>query len=92
VQLALDGQTALDLIAASPPDLILLDLMMPEMNGWDVMRALRARSNGKRIPVIVISADRDIADKAQSVQADGYLAKPFKVSKLLDTLAGHLAP
>ena len=56
IEKANDGQTALDIVADNKPDLILLDLMMPGMNGYDVIKQLRAKEETQQLPIIVISA------------------------------------
>lgn len=74
------GALALKVIQASPPDLILLDVMMPEMNGYDVCRRLKATPEYARIPVIFISALDDALDKVEAFSVGGadYISKPFQ--------------
>ncbi len=79
---ARNGIEALERIEAERPDLILLDLMMPVMDGAAFSRALRARYPGAGIPVVVITADSN-PDRAGEVGADGFLAKPFDIESLL---------
>jgi pimeloyl-ACP methyl ester carboxylesterase/DNA-binding response OmpR family regulator/GAF domain-containing protein len=76
---AADGQEALVRLRAEPFDLLLLDLMMPELDGYDVLRARRADPALERIPVIVLSALDDTAHVVRAVElgADDYLPKPF---------------
>lgn len=77
------GLEALDRVAEEEPSIILLDLMMPVMDGLAFAQALRQRRNGAaRIPIVVISADGN-PQKAASVGAQGYLAKPFDIDALL---------
>jgi CheY-like chemotaxis protein len=85
---AANGQLALDWLAASEivPDLILLDLMMPTMNGWEFHAALKEQPAFATTPVVVLSADSNMATKAQSLQAQGYLAKPVDIDVLLTTV------
>ena len=90
VLLAADGETALKFATESAPDLILLDLMMPRMNGWEVIGRLRAIPNRQAIPVIVVSADRAVADRAREIKAVGYIAKPFELDELESTLVQYL--
>jgi DNA-binding response OmpR family regulator len=80
---ATDGETALRLAAREAPDLIILDLMMPRMSGWDVCRTLRAR--GIEVPVIMLTARGGEADRVQGLElgADDYIAKPFSLRELL---------
>ncbi|MCI8424661.1 MAG: response regulator transcription factor, partial [Adlercreutzia sp.] len=85
-----DGRKGLALIEAEHPDLVLLDVMMPGMNGYDVCTALRER--GQRVPVIFLSAKGDIVDKSIGFKAGGddYLVKPFDNSELLLRIEAHL--
>lgn len=78
-----DGLAALELIRATPPDLILLDIVMPELDGWGVLRALQADPTLATIPVVIISGHA-IGDEAQ-VRAWGavrLLTKPFPLPRL----------
>ncbi|MEQ1489502.1 MAG: response regulator transcription factor [Terricaulis sp.] len=82
VDIARDGHTALEAALAELCDLVLLDISLPEMDGWEVLRNLRARS--AYLPVIVLTA-RDALDdrvKGLSIGADDYIAKPFAFSEL----------
>jgi len=74
-----NGKLALDLLAKQPFDLVLLDIMMPEMTGFDVLERMKADENLRRIPVIVISALNDVESIVRCVQlgAEDYLFKPF---------------
>lgn len=86
VTTAANGAEALELLDASDaPSLILLDLMMPVMNGFELRRALRSDPRLADIPVVVISASRD-AERRATVEADAFLAKPFDATRLLDTV------
>jgi two-component system, chemotaxis family, chemotaxis protein CheY len=78
---------------SSPPDLILLDVMLPYMSGDKKARKLKERKNSHDIPVLLISS-KDEAELAKLVAtsgADGFLQKPFTADKLLDTVQAHLA-
>jgi CheY-like chemotaxis protein len=82
---AVDGADALERMAQEPPDLILLDLMMPQMSGVEVLERLRADPATASIPVIVLTAlaqERDI-EHAVSRGAQGYVIKPFEPDELL---------
>ncbi len=83
---ASDGRTALALARNRLPKLILLDLMMPEMNGWQVIAALKSFNPTRTIPVILLSARRDLATTAHDLGANAYLEKPFD----LDDLVQHV--
>ena len=81
VRLAVHGREALDRIAEHPPQLVLLDLQMPVMSGWELHEELRARHPG--IPVVVMTAGGSACTEARRHGADGYLAKPFDLTTLL---------
>jgi two-component system alkaline phosphatase synthesis response regulator PhoP len=80
---ALNGREGLDLALREGPDLILLDVMMPEMSGWDVLRALRQKNLD--IPVIMLTARGEEVDRVLGLElgADDYVAKPFSLRELL---------
>jgi len=82
VMLAADGREALRLARQSGPDLILLDLMIPEVDGLDVCRELRKRGN---VPIIMVTARGEEIDRVVGLElgADDYVAKPFSVRELL---------
>ena len=79
---AYDGRQALELAARERPALLVLDLMLPEMSGWDVMRSLRQTSDA---PVIILTARDDPTDKVVGLElgADDYVVKPFEPKELL---------
>ncbi len=79
---AIDGAEALDLATRQPPDLILLDMRLPVLDGWQFADAYRA-TPGPHAPIIVMTAARDAAGIATEIQAQGYLAKPFNLDDLL---------
>jgi CheY-like chemotaxis protein len=68
------------------PKLILLDLMMPVMNGWEFRSAIEDDPRLSQIPVIVISADHGLEQKVDRMHVQGYLAKPFELDQLLRTV------
>ena len=84
IEKANDGQTALDIVADNKPDLILLDLMMPGMNGYDVIKQLRAKEETQQLPIIVISALNSNEDvvKGYDLGANDFLTKPIIMSRL----------
>ena len=89
-----NGRRGLEIAKARLPDLVLCDIMMPEADGYDVLRELRADPRTAAIPVVIMSAKVD-ADTVQSVMDAGacdYLAKPFTMPELLGTLRKHLPP
>ncbi len=83
VQRARNGREALQRLEQGVPDLVLLDLMMPVMDGWEFARSL---APGARPPIIVLSADRNVSAKAKEIGALGWLAKPFELSELLEAV------
>jgi DNA-binding response OmpR family regulator len=86
VALAHDGLHAFDQIPKFQPDLILLDLMMPRMNGFEVLERLRKARN--RTPVVVVSANQGY--EASDLKVAGKLAKPFSLQRLLDAVKAAL--
>ena len=86
------GSTAIRGAKAVPPDLILLDVKMPEMNGYKVCQHLKADESTKDIPIIFISALGDVFDKVKAFQVGGvdYITKPFQVEEVLARLDTHL--
>ena len=86
VQTAADGQQALDAIARSSPDLILLDVNMPKLNGYQVCEAVRANVEWKDIRIIMLTAKgRDIErEKGLALGADDYVTKPFATRVVVD--------
>ena len=89
VETATDGATAVGLERASMPDLVLLDLMLPTMHGFDVLRAIRARSS---VPVIIVTARDAEADVVAGLElgADDYVTKPFSMRELLSRVGANL--
>ena len=82
VATAADGQEALDLAAREPPDAVVLDLMLPKIDGFDVCRAIRRQS---AVPILMLTARDDEVDKVVGLElgADDYVTKPFSVRELL---------
>ena len=83
------GVEGLKMIRDSAPDLILLDLMMPDMDGWEVYQQLKADEKTKNIPVIVVTAKAQSIDKVLGLhiaKVDDYIAKPFSPQELLNSV------
>ncbi len=87
---AYDGETGLQLALEQNPDLILLDLMLPKMDGFDVCRALR--ESGSAIPVIMLTAREEETDKVLGLElgADDYITKPFSMRELLARVKANI--
>lgn len=85
VSLAIDGADALTQVAAAPPDLILLDVMMPGMDGWDVAKRLKDDEIAAAIPVVLLTARAMRADvqRGTDLGVEGYVTKPFDPDELL---------
>jgi two-component system, cell cycle response regulator DivK len=92
VREARNGKECLDLARANPPDLIMVDLSMPELDGWEVFKALKASSQTAHIPCVAVTAhtDRDRTKALQSGFSD-FVGKPFKTEELLLTVARLVA-
>jgi CheY-like chemotaxis protein len=82
VATAHNGRVALELLPSFQPRVILLDMRMPQMDGWEFSRAYR-ETPGPHAPIVVVTAARDAAQSAAEIQADAHLAKPFRVMDLL---------
>jgi DNA-binding response OmpR family regulator len=89
VMTAEDGVTALELAAGRTPDLVVLDVMLPGLDGWEVCRRLRQRS---RVPVVMLSARAAEIDKVLGLEigADDYLTKPFSTRELIARIRANL--
>ncbi|MGL5082018.1 MAG: two-component system response regulator [Microcoleaceae cyanobacterium] len=85
VRKVLNGQLALNAIAIDPPDLILLDIMMPELDGYQVCQVLKSNEKTQDIPILFISALNDVLDKVKAFTIGGadYITKPFQVEEVL---------
>jgi PAS domain S-box-containing protein len=90
---AADGQEALELARANPPDLILTDVMMPRMDGFQLLKALRADPRTRLLPVIMLSARAGEESRVEGLEAgaDDYLVKPFTARELMARVGAHLS-
>ncbi|HEY7353574.1 MAG TPA: response regulator [Terriglobales bacterium] len=88
-----DGESALASVREQPPDLILSDIMMPRLDGFGLLRAIRADETLKNVPVILLSARVEEESRLEGLGAgaDDYLAKPFSARELLARVGSHLA-
>jgi DNA-binding response OmpR family regulator len=83
------GQSGLDLILAEKPDLVLLDLMIPDMDGWEIYHQVRTGSSTASLPVIVITAKSQPVDRVLGLNiagVDDYICKPFLPQELVDSI------
>ena len=88
VEVAMDGKSALELVANMKPDLVLLDIMIPEIDGFEVCRQIKANMATRHIPVIMLSAKKGKKDLVMGEQAgaDWYITKPFKSAMVIETI------
>ncbi len=86
---AAGGKAGLQNVRETMPDLVLLDLMMPDMDGWEVYQQMKADPKTRNIPVIVVTARAQSIDKVLGLniaKVDDYIAKPFSPQELLDSV------
>ncbi len=86
---AMGGEEGLAIVSEAQPDLVLLDLMMPEMDGWEVFQRMKADESMAHIPVIVVTAKAQSIDKVLGLhiaKVDDYITKPFGPSELLSSV------
>ena len=89
---AADGFEALELVEnGGPPAMILLDLRMPRMNGWDLAKRLREHPGWRDIPIVVVAAHYRIAEEAAAIGARAWLHKPVSIELLLQVVGGIYA-
>ncbi len=88
-----NGQAALDSIAEESPDLVLLDIMLPEIDGFEVCRRIKTDPATRHLPVIMLTAKRSREDmaKGEKVGADWYITKPFKSAMVIETIQRFLS-
>ena len=89
VQGALSGHEGLAMMRKSPPQVVLLDIMMPDMDGWEVYRRIRADAALKDIPVIIVTVRTNRLEEIIArlrVGVDGYITKPFSPSQMRETV------
>ena len=92
VVIATDGQEGLDLAASASPDVILMDMSLPIIDGWEVTRRIKAASATAGIPVIALTAHAMSGDREQALEAgcDDYDTKPIELNRLLGKIADQL--
>jgi CheY-like chemotaxis protein len=88
ISVALDGQQAMEMAASDPPALILMDMSLPVLDGWEATRRLRADERTRSIPIIALTAHAMQGDeqKAKEAGCDDYDTKPVELSRLLDKM------
>jgi DNA-binding response OmpR family regulator len=91
VRTAREGGAALQRVGEEVPALILLDMRMPGMNGWDFAREFRAR-HGRACPIVVVTAAENARQRAEEIGADAWLAKPFDIDEVLAIVDRFLGP
>ena len=94
VFLAMDGQQGVDMALSERPDLILMDMSLPVIDGWEATRRIKANDATRRIPVIALTAHAMAGDreKAMEVGCDDYDTKPVEISRLVGKIAALLKP
>jgi twitching motility two-component system response regulator PilG len=87
-----NGQAALDAITEEQPDLVLLDIMLPEIDGFEVCRRIKSDPATRHIPVVMLTAKktRDDMARGEKVGADWYITKPFKSAMVIETIQRFL--
>jgi two-component system cell cycle response regulator DivK len=89
---AVDGEDALEKAAAENPDLILMDISIPKINGYEVTRRLKSQVNFKSTPIIALTAHAMKGDKEKAIEAgcDGYISKPINIHEIPDQIRSYL--
>lgn len=92
VKIAEGGQEAIDIIDSYTPDIILLDLMMPRVNGWDVIDHVRKKYSKNEMVIIVVSllSNKDNIDECYELGANDYIVKPVIKARLTSSIESHL--
>jgi two-component system cell cycle response regulator DivK len=93
VVIAVDGQQGLDMARSEAPDLILMDMSLPVLDGWEATRQLKAAAETKAIPVIALTAHAMVGDREKAVEAgcDDFDIKPIEFPRLVEKIEGLLA-
>jgi CheY-like chemotaxis protein len=94
VTIAVDGQQGVDMAASEHPDLILMDMSLPVIDGWEATRRVRANEATRKIPVIALTAHAMAGDREKAIEAgcDDYDTKPVEIARLLGKIAALLKP
>jgi len=91
VRTAGDGAEALERVGERMPGLILLDMRMPVMNGWEFAREFRSRF-GRAAPIVVVTAAENARARAEEIDADGWMEKPFEIEEVARMVSRFLGP
>jgi CheY-like chemotaxis protein len=94
VDVAADGREAVERAAAGRYDVILMDVQMPELDGFQATAAIRAHSSGVRVPIIALTAHAMAGDRERCLEAgmNGYLAKPLDIGQLIEVVEAYGRP
>ena len=94
VVMALDGQQAVEMAASEAPDLILMDMSLPVIDGWEATRRVKAKQATQAIPVIALTAHAMAGDREKAIEAgcDDYDTKPIDLGRLLEKISQLLDP
>jgi two-component system cell cycle response regulator DivK len=89
---AVDGEDALEKATAENPDLILMDISIPKINGYEVTRRLKSQMNFKNTPIIALTAHAMKGDREKALEAgcDGYISKPINIHEIPDQIQSYL--
>ena len=92
VHKATNGREACDLAREHHPDLIILDMMMPVMSGYEAVAELKSQDDTRQIPIVGLSAKAMATDMERATDAgiDGYITKPFRIAQVLSVIEGYL--
>ena len=93
ISVAYNGDEAMELFKTVQPTVVLLDVMMPGRDGWQVCREMKASAEGRPLRVVMVTALQDWMDKRQAIEtgADDYVEKPFELSKLAAVVERNIA-
>ena len=94
VFIAMDGQQGADMAMSELPDIILMDMSLPVIDGWEATRRIKANDATRRIPVIALTAHAMAGDREKAIEVgcDDYDTKPVEISRLLGKIAALLVP
>lgn len=94
VVIAVDGQQGVDMAGSEAPDIILMDMSLPVIDGWEATRRVKANDATRRIPVIALTAHAMAGDREKAMEAgcEDYDTKPVEITRLTDKIAALLSP